>query len=137
MKKNTRILTLIPSAVICINFIFVIPLPLSAAEQIKSRSRIAIVNFSANNTDIGVARGVRNSVEIDFFKDGSFDILEQSQIDMILRERKMQLSECKDEKCAAKIGELLKANYEIIGSVDKLGVFTVNVKVVEVKESKY
>lgn len=110
--------------------------PAYGKEAIKERSRIAVVNFAANNTDAGISRGVRNSVEMNLFRDGSFDILEQSQMDIVLKERKLQLMECSDEKCAAKLGKLLKADYVIIGSVDKLGDFTVNVKVVDVKEGK-
>ncbi len=106
------------------------------ADEIKARSRIAVVNFAANNTEGGVARGIRNSVEINLFKDGSFDILEQSQVDVILRERKLQALECRDAACAARLGQLLKADYVIIGSVDRLGAYTVNVKVVNVREGK-
>ncbi len=113
-----------------------IPVPSLGKEAIKARSRIAVINFAANNTEEGVVRGVRNSVEINLFKDGSFDILEQSQMDVILRERQLQTMECRDEKCAAKLGKLLKADYVVIGSVDRLGAFTVNVKVVDVKEGR-
>jgi hypothetical protein len=109
-------------------------LPLHAEEKPAARDRIAVVNFIANNTESGIASGVRNSVEINLFKDGSFDILEQSQMDVILRERKHQAMECRDERCAARLGRLLKADYVIIGSVDRLGAFTINVKVVRVKD---
>jgi TolB-like protein len=114
----------------------VYPVPSHGEEAVRARSRIAVVGFAANNTEGGVARGVSNSVEINLFKDGSFDILEQSQMDVILRERKMQAVECRDEKCAAKLGRLLKADYVIIGSVDRLGAYTVTIKVVNVAEGK-
>ena len=106
------------------------------AQENKTANRIAVLNFSANNTDEGVSRIVRNVVEVNFFKDGSFDILEQTQMDVILKERKQQLKDCREEKCAAKLGELLNANYVIIGSVDKLDIYTVNVKVVDVKTGR-
>lgn len=112
------------------------PAPSRGAEAVRARSRIAVVSFAANNTEGGVARGVRNSVEISLFKDGSFDILEQSQVDVILRERKLQAMECRDAACAARLGQLLKADYVIIGSVDRLGNYTVNVKVVNVREGR-
>lgn len=116
--------------------ITLIPATTRGAEAVKARSRIAVVNFAANNTEGGVARGVRNSVEINLFKDGSFDILEQSQMEVILRERKLQALECRDAACAARLGQLLKADYVIIGSVDRLGNYTVNVKVVNVREGR-
>lgn len=106
------------------------------AQDKKTANRIAVLNFSANNTDEGIARIVRNVAEVNFFKDGSFDILEQTQMDIILKERKQQLTECRDERCAASLGKLLNANYVIIGSVDRLDTFTVTIKVVDVKTGR-
>ncbi|MBN2159686.1 MAG: hypothetical protein JW807_09840 [Spirochaetes bacterium] len=107
-----------------------------AAEGGKPRPRIAVVDFIANNADPGMARIVKNAVEMNLFRDGSFDILEQSRINDLVKERKLQIAGCRDAQCATKIGELLKGDYVIIGSLDRLDRFTVNVKVVSVKEGK-
>lgn len=108
--------------------------PSGAGESGAARPRIAVVSFAENNTDAGTGRAVRNSVEMNFFKDGSFVILEQSQMESIIRERKLQTSECRDAQCAARLGLLMKADYVIIGSVDKLNTYTVTMKVVNVRE---
>lgn len=105
-----------------------------ADEKAAQRPRIAIVNFTENNTEPGTGRAVRNSVEINFFRDGSFVILEQSRLDSIAHERRLQVAECRDARCAAKIGQLLKADYVIIGSVDRLDTYTVAMKVVDVRQ---
>jgi TolB-like protein len=105
-----------------------------AEEKETSRARIAVVNFAENKAAAGTGRAVKNSVEMNFFRDGSFVILEQSQMDSIVQERKLQFAECRDEKCAARLGQLLKADYVVIGSVDRLDTYTITLKVVNVRE---
>jgi hypothetical protein len=137
IKKISTCSCGIPLALACITAILLIlPSPARAGDDGKAKNRIAVMNFSANNTGEGTSRAVRNNVELNLFKDGSFDILEQNQVDVILKERRLQMMECRDEKCAARLGQILKANYVIIGSVDKLDTFTINLKVVDVKEGK-
>jgi hypothetical protein len=118
--------------------VIVAPAPLSSSpeEPARQNKRLAVLNFSANNTTVEIARIVRNNVELTLFKSQSFDILERDQINLIMTERKLQAKECADEGCAAKIGEILEAPYIIIGSVDKLDGFTVTVKVVSVREKR-
>lgn len=96
--------------------------------------RVAVLNFTANNTSEGISRIVRNQVEINLFKTQYFDILERNQIDLLLKEREKQAAECNDENCAVKIGKILSAHFVIIGSVDKLESFVITIKVVSVKE---
>jgi TolB-like protein len=117
-------------------FLALILYPRPARAGGKAKPRIAVIDFSANNADPAMAGIVRNAVEMNLFRDGSFDILEQSRVADLVRERKLQLAECRDEGCATKIGRLLKGDYVIIGSLDRLDAFTVNVKVVDVKEGR-
>ncbi len=121
--------------------VIVAPAPLSSSPEesavnTRANKRIAVLNFTANNTDPGIARIVRNNVEMTLFKTQSFDLLERDQINLVLEERRLQAKECADEDCAAKIGALLDAPYIIIGSVDKLDGFTITVKVVSVREKR-
>ena len=96
------------------------------------KKRVAILTFSANNVPSSVARIVRNTFELALFKTKKFDILERSRIDLILKERSIKMSECQTHTCAIKIGSILKADYVILGSVDKLAVYSVSVKVIDV-----
>ncbi|MCU0847010.1 MAG: CsgG/HfaB family protein [Spirochaetes bacterium] len=110
--------------------------PASAADEQPGANkppRIAVINFGANNTGEDIAKIIRNTVEMSFFSKGSFEMLERTQIELIVSERKNQLKECKDEKCAAAIGELLSSDYVVMGSVDKLDKYTINIQVVDVK----
>ncbi len=104
--------------------------------QEKPRKRVAVLNFFAENTEESTARIARNSVELTLFETKKFDIMEQQQIEDILKERKLILRDCMDEACAGDIGDMLSAEYVIIGSVSRLDKLDVQVKVINVAEKK-
>lgn len=107
-----------------------------AREAAKGKKRIALLEFEANNTTPGVARIVRNTVEMNLFQSGHFDVLERSQMDLILEERKTQMRACRDESCAGELGEILATDFVIVGSVDVLETTKVSVKVIDVKTKR-
>ena len=100
------------------------------------RKRLAVLAFTANNTSAGMARIARNAVEMALFKTGLYDILEKEHINLIMDERKRQIDECRDSSFAAAIGELLSAEYIVIGSVDRGAFYVIQVKVVDVKKKR-
>lgn len=108
------------------------------AEETKAepKKRIALLNFTANNTNDGLARMARNALELALFKTGLFDILEKESIRLIIKERNLQLEKCKDVACAVAIGELLKAQYVIIGSLDRGRTYVLQARVVDVKKRR-
>jgi hypothetical protein len=108
----------------------------SGEETGVMKKRIAVMNFAPNNTSEGTARIVRNNMEVNLFRDGSFEMLEQHHVKEVLEERQFQVNECRDEECISRMGKILKADYIIIGSVDKLDNFTISAKVIDVKEGK-
>lgn len=114
-------------------FLLIIVAASGYAGEAGKKKRVAILEFEANNTTEGVARIVRNTIEMNLFQSGRLDILERSQIDLILQERKTQMSACKAESCAAEYGEMLSTDYVIVGSVDVLDKTKVGVKVIDVK----
>lgn len=108
----------------------------AAEKKAEPKKRIAVLNFTANNADEGLARVARNAVELSLFKTGLFDILEKESISLIIKERKLQLEKCRDVSCAVAIGELLKARYVIIGSLDYAREYVLQVKVVDVQKRR-
>lgn len=118
--------------VICLIIINVLFLPLNA----ESKNRIAILDFSANNTSPSNAKIVRNAFEVAIYKTGNFDILERREIDLILKEQGLQVSGCIDTACAVEIGKILSADLVAIGSLDKFGDFVITLKVLSIKEGK-
>ncbi|HOO71528.1 MAG TPA: CsgG/HfaB family protein [Spirochaetota bacterium] len=113
---------------------------MDAAEQKRKKTapkkRIAVMNFSANNSGADTARIARNTIELELFKTGLFDILEKEHINLIMAERKRQIAECHDRDCAVTIGKLLSAKYVILGSVDKDVSYVIQIKVVDVEKKR-
>lgn len=99
-----------------------------------SNYRIAILDFSANNTTATNAKIVRNAFEVSLYKTGAFDILERKQIDLILQEHNLQMSGCIDTSCAVEIGRLLSTDLVVIGSLDKFGDYLLTIKIVDLKK---
>jgi TolB-like protein len=102
----------------------------------KPKKRVAVLSFSANNTDESFARIVRNNIELSLFEQKKFEVLEHDQVDFILQERKQLLSECADEECGTKLGGILSAQYVIMGSVSRLEKYIIQIKVIDVSRKQ-
>ena len=60
-------------------------------------------------------------------------VVERNNIDKILKEQKFQHSGCTNKECAVEIGQLLNADYMLIGSVGKIGsTYTINARIINV-----
>ncbi len=102
-----------------------------AETQIK---KIAILEFKANNTSESFAHGVRDILEVNLYKTEAFEILERDQVDLILNEHGYHDKWCSESSCAIKIGEMLLADKIIVGSISKIGSFTISIKFVDVRK---
>jgi hypothetical protein len=117
--------------IVIVMMAFVTALPVSGS----SRKRIAILDFSAENTSQSYANAVRNLFEAALFKENVVDILERNQMETILKEQGFSLSGCTDASCAVQIGKLLSADMVVTGSLNRLGHYIVNAKFVSVTSS--
>ncbi len=129
-------LTFVIFFILCGIFILLVPILSNAyAQKINQnkKKRIAVLNFTANNTTEDIARIVRNNIELNLFKSNKFEVLEHDRLEYILKERKFLLSDCREETCALEIGHMLSAEYVIIGSVSKLKTYNILIKVLHVK----
>jgi hypothetical protein len=106
------------------------PAALSAAPK----PRVAILDFRANNTASSYADVVRDILEVRLYRTNAFDIVERNQIDVILKEQGIEDRYCSDTGCAVRIGKILSVDTVVIGSVNKVGKFTITIKFVNVKE---
>lgn len=107
-------------------------MPVQAVEKI----RIAILDFSAENVQKTYSRAVRNVFEVSLYKAGGFEILERNQIQTILQEQGLQMSGCIDTSCAVKIGKILSADMVVIGSLNRIGEYTVTIKFINVSRGR-
>jgi len=102
----------------------------------QTKRRIAVLDFSAYNTNIENAKIIRNAFEVSLYKTGAYEILERKQINVILKEQGLQMSGCTETSCAVQIGKLLSTDLVLIGSLDKFGDFTVTIKLIDIEEGK-
>ncbi len=119
-----------------IAFVFgMIALPfLVTAATAAQKQRVAILNFRANNTAKAYADVVRDILEVHLYKTNTFDIIERNQIDVILKEQGLEDKYCSDAGCAVRIGKILSVDKVVIGSVNRVGKFTITIKFVDVRE---
>lgn len=111
--------------------------PIVAVEKQQYKKRVAILDFTAENTTKTYANAARNLFEVSLHNAGTVEILERNQIDSLMNEFKFQMSGCIDTSCAVQIGKMLSVDYMIMGSVNRLGnSYTITIKVVDVKISK-
>lgn len=111
-----------------VGLIMILLVPLEAAQ----RKRVAVLDFKAENTSKTYANAVRNLFEVALHKENVVDILERNQMEMILKEQGFSLTGCTDASCAVQIGKLLSADMVVMGSLNKLGKYTVATKFVSV-----
>ena len=94
---------------------------------------VAVLDFTCNNSSRAEAEMARNRVEVLVFNESGARILERSVFRKKLLEY-MDPSECRDDKCAARIGRIVQADYVIIGSLDRLSDYSLNVRMVNVAD---
>lgn len=126
MKSSSRRISII-IVILCISMLSV--------NGNAQRKRIAILDFTAENTSQSYANAVRNLFEAALFKENVVDILERNQMETILKEQGFSLSGCTDASCAVQIGKLLSADMVVTGSLNRLGNYFMNVKFVSVASS--
>ncbi len=98
------------------------------------KKRVAVMDFTANNTTEAYARIVRNQIEVSLYKTGLFEILERDKMELILKEQGLQVSGCTDTVCAVEIGKLLSVHYVMVGSLDKLGMYLISIKFIDIRK---
>lgn len=98
----------------------------------EEKPRVAILDFTPENTETTYARAVRNIFEISLFKTNKFRILERDKIESILKEQGFQMSGCTDTSCAVEIGRILSADMVVTGSLNKISGYTIAVRFIDI-----
>ncbi len=99
------------------------------------KKRVAILELTAKNAPQTYAEIVRDILEVNLHKTGTFEVLERNQMNVILKEQGLQVSGCVDTSCAVEIGKVLSADMVVVGSLFKIQNYSISVKLVDVKNS--
>jgi len=65
---------------------------------------------------------------------GDYTVVERANIEKILKEQKFQHSGCTDSDCAVEIGQLLNADFTVMGTAGKFGsTYTIQTRIINVE----
>ena len=65
---------------------------------------------------------------------GDYTVVERANIEKILKEQKFQHSGCTDSECAVEIGQLLNADFTIMGTAGKFGsTYTIQTRIINIE----
>ncbi len=65
---------------------------------------------------------------------GGYTVVERANIEKILKEQKFQHSGCTDSECAVEIGQLLNADFTVMGTAGKFGsTYTIQARIINVE----
>jgi len=98
--------------------------------------RIAVLNFSTNNAPEFLSRVVRNVMEVAIFASGEFQLLEWEHIQKVLKGSAWESKGDPDAADSIELGEKLKADYLVVGSIDKTDDYRITARVISVDEKK-
>ena len=96
---------------------------------------VSILDFTGEDVQDKVLRACYQQLETSLIESNRFVVIEKGQRDELLKEQKIQSSGICDEACAVEIGQLLGAEYlmlgEIIGFAD---LYQVNIKIINIEK---
>jgi curli biogenesis system outer membrane secretion channel CsgG len=111
--------------------VFLIVVPLCAAQQAPPKKRVAVLNFDyatvqtnvaaifGTNQDVG--KGISDLLIQKLVEDGKYSVIERNALDKILTEQNFSNSDRADSSTAAKIGRVLGVDAVIMGSITQFG----------------
>ncbi len=114
MKRNSLLIFLLISSLFAKKFVAVLEMdPIGLSEQ-EGRILTQRLTSEIINADV-------------------YFVVERTNLEKILEEQKFQHSGCTDSECAVEIGQLVNANYIVIGTASKFGsTYTIDVRMIDV-----
>ena len=117
------------TAFICIYLI----LSFTSIHSQEHLPRIAIIPFNYINVSKQDAEVITSLFETALVNTEVFRVIEQNQIDEILKAQEYSLSDCSDTECAIQFGQLLSAEQIILGTLSAVGgKHILNAKIIDV-----
>ena len=108
------------------------------AGSLKAQFAVSILDFKGEDVQDKVLRACYNQLEESLIQSNRFTVIDKSQRDEILDEQKFQNSGACDEDCAVEIGQLVGAEYLMLGEIIGFGdLFQVNIKLSILKKAMW
>ena len=87
----------------------------------QAQLAVSILDFKGEDVEDKVLRACYNQLEESLIESNRFTVIDKSQRDEILDEQKFQNSGMCDDECAVEIGQLVGAEYLMLGEIIGLG----------------
>ena len=105
------------------------------AASLKAQFAVSILDFKGEDVQDKVLRACYNQLEESLIQSNRFTVIDKSQRDEILDEQKFQNSGACDEDCAVEIGQLVGAEYLMLGEIIGFGdLYQVNIKIINIEK---
>lgn len=105
----------------------------------KKKETIAVLDFKVTEgLNKGESSTLTNKFRSALSKTQAYDVLERSEMETILKEQDMSMSDmCDAAECAVQVGKLLVANKMVVGEVGKIGqTYSLTVRIIDVSSGK-
>ena len=101
----------------------------------QAQFAVSILDFKGEDVEDKVLRACYNQLEESLIESNRFTVIDKSQRDEILDEQKFQNSGMCDDECAVEIGQLVGAEYLMLGEIIGLGkLYQVNIKIINIEK---
>jgi hypothetical protein len=98
--------------------------------------RIAVMDFTTNNTPEHYSRIVRNIMEVTLFATGDFTLVEWEHIQEVMKGARWEQGRDMDVPDSVAIGNRLDTDFMVVGSIDRLDEYRINARVIAVREKR-
>jgi len=96
---------------------------------------VSILDFNGEDVQDKLLRACYNQLEESLIESNRFTVIDKSQRDEILDEQEFQNSGMCDDACAVEIGQLVGAEFLMLGEVIGFGdLYQVNIKIINIEK---
>ena len=103
--------------------------------SLNAQIAVSILDFNGEDVQDKSLRACYNQLEESLIESNRFTVIDKSQRDEILNEQKFQNSGMCDDACAVEIGQLVGAEFLMLGEVIGFGdLYQVNIKIINIEK---
>jgi TolB-like protein len=112
---------------------FVLLFLLAVAAQASNTISIAVNDLAGQGVDQSEAAVISERLRVELINTQAFRVMERSEMKTILLEQGFQQTDCVDNSCIVRIGQLLGVEHMVMGTIGKVGsLFTISIRLVNV-----
>lgn len=98
---------------------------------------IAVAQFEPQSVSSGDAAVISDLFRSEMIRQGSFQVVEKTNMEKVLQEQAFQQTGCTSQECAVKLGKILNVKYLVVGSFGKLlDRYVLSIRVVEIETAR-